>query len=126
MDPINHLSKIAEQLRRQAVDTASNAGKRDKTTSGSSALAGSTGRVSVEELQQKIRDRIRNLGNAQSDRKKQATRVFVESVLAWEFGEEISSDPRFYTLVEHVQSAMESDASIGNSIDMMIDKMCAE
>jgi hypothetical protein len=45
-----------------------------------------------------------------------ALRVFLETVLLAELGDELMSDPDFYQLVEHVQATMEGDVELAESI----------
>ena len=52
--------------------------------------------------------------------KRKFFRVFLESVIAAEFGETLHNDPRFGTMIDSVQKQMEADASLNAMMDQMI------
>lgn len=45
-----------------------------------------------------------------------ALRVFLETVLLAELGDDLMNDPNFYQLVDHVQTTMEGDVDLAESI----------
>jgi hypothetical protein len=123
MDPVSNLSKIIETLRRRAIDGTARTSTREKAPATGGGSAAESSRASVQELQLRIVERIRQLDPKDADHKRRAARIFVESILAWEFGDKIMSDPRFFALVEHVQAAMESDASIDSTMKSMVEQI---
>jgi hypothetical protein len=126
MEPINPLSRIIDLLRRQAVEATAKTGQKNRAAAASTPDAPSDRRqTTIEQLERQIGDKIRGLDRDAPNLRQRAARIFIESVLAWEFGDRIMNDPRFFALVDHVQSAMESDASIGATIKAMIDDMHA-
>ena len=42
-----------------------------------------------------------------------ATRVFVESVITWEFGDDVLSDPKYQALIEHIDKQLRTDKATG-------------
>jgi hypothetical protein len=124
MDPVSHLSRIVELLRRQAPAAAGKLGQKGKSAATGDSQAAAD-RPSVEQLERQISKRIRGLDSGKTEHKRRATRIFVESVLAWEFGDRVMSDPRFFALVDYVQTAMESDPSTDAEIRSMLDSMHA-
>jgi len=60
-------------------------------------------------LQALIELRVRQIGADDPGRGRKAFRVFLESVLLAELGEELNADPRFHQLVDDVQRALEAD-----------------
>jgi hypothetical protein len=59
-----------------------------------------------------IADRVRALDPADPDRGRKAFRIFLESVLLAELGEELINDHGFYELVDQVQRTMEASPQI--------------
>lgn len=53
--------------------------------------------------------RVRHIGADDPARGRKAFRIFLESVLLAELGEELNADPRFHQLVDDVQRTLESD-----------------
>jgi hypothetical protein len=59
-----------------------------------------------------IRKRIGSIDPNDSDRGRKAFRIFLESVLLGEFGNELMNDPAFYELVDTVQRHIEEQPEL--------------
>jgi hypothetical protein len=78
------------------------------------AVARRTAAASAElDLESVIGLRIRSIASDDPARGRKAFRVFLESTLLARLGKELMHDPKFYELVESVQSDMEKDESLG-------------
>lgn len=111
MDPINRLNRLMETLRQQMAQSAKRtstptpeAQKKDAQTASARGQ-----RLTVPQLRQLIQERARAIPSDRPDRDKQLRRIFLESVLAWEFGEELVLDSQFSRLLENIQEAFEQD-----------------
>ncbi len=73
-----------------------------------------------------IATRVKALDPADPDRRRKAFRIFLESVLLAELGENLINDAQFYELVQRVQETMEAEPalaeSIGRAADMLLDE----
>lgn len=112
MDPVNQLSQIIQSLRQRL----------NKTTAGQdTSLAHAADRqapsvidrrplthATITELRDRIGTRIRQLPVEQRT-SKLAAQVFIESVLVWEFGDDILQYKKFGRLSTDIQSAITSD-----------------
>jgi len=78
---------------------------------------------SFETLKTKIGERIRAIDPNDSHRKKKATRIFLESVLLFEFGNNLMDDPTFYILIEDIQNIMESDEATKLQIERLVEEL---
>ena len=67
-----------------------------------------------------INQRVAALDPADPERGRKAFRIFLESVLLGEFGEELINDPGFYQMVDDIQQLMEGDARIATAIDKAV------
>jgi hypothetical protein len=67
-----------------------------------------------------INQRVAALDPADPQRGRKAFRIFLESVLLGEFGEELMNDPAFYQMVDDVQQLMEGDARVTAAIDKAV------
>jgi regulator of protease activity HflC (stomatin/prohibitin superfamily) len=111
MDPINPLNQLIQALRQQM---AAQAQKSKRTTSKHTERQTKTKQktavkiVSLDQIQTRIRERVRQLEPEQRD-SIQAARIFVESILVWEFGEELLQDPRWQEISKEVQESMTGD-----------------
>ena len=63
-----------------------------------------------------IEKRVGTLSPEDPDRGGKAFRIFLESVLINEFGEDMINDPGFYQMVDEVQLQMESNPDIAQAI----------
>lgn len=110
MDPINPLAGLAEILRKRMSLEAVGKGKPlAKTNSGAATTAG---RPSTETLRRRWQNSVAAIDPLDPDRPAKATRLFVESVLTWQFGEALLNDPRFNDLADEVQAVLESDPKL--------------
>ncbi len=65
-----------------------------------------------------VAQRIRSLQTDDPQRERKAFRIFLETVLLSELGQQLVADPAFVLMVDHVQSQMESDPDLARaSID---------
>ncbi len=121
MSRIDGLSQVMEVLRRQM---AENAKKMEKGKTGASASANpaKVKKISAQDLQQRIRERLRPLGRLTGYNAK-AARIFLESVLTWEFGDDLTHDPRFGDLLNEINRAMENDPDLKLRLQTLIQQL---
>jgi hypothetical protein len=67
-----------------------------------------------------ISQRVKSLDPDDPKRGKKAFRIFLESVLLAEFGDNLINDPDFYQMVDDVQHAMEQDPKIAEAISRAV------
>ena len=106
MDPINSLSHISRLLRQKLaekkIDARPRAGRKTAAEGGYYQRAA---KLSAAEVRQQIRQRLQKLDPEERDGQ-QAALIFVESILAWEFGDSMLEDPRFAELSREVQRSI--------------------
>ncbi len=106
MDPINSVSQISRLLRQKLaenkIDGGHGSGRRAATGAGYYQRAA---KLSAAEVRQQIRQRLQKLEPSERDGH-QAALIFVESILAWEFGDSMLEDPRFAELSREVQRSI--------------------
>lgn len=106
MDPISGLTGIMQALRQRLE-------KRTEKTASSTAHGNAdkskprrAARADISELKSQIAARLSAL-KPEERTSPQAARIFVESALAWEFGDEILTDPEFARLASDVQQSID-------------------
>ena len=67
-----------------------------------------------------ISQRVKALDPADPQRGRKAFRIFLESVLLNELGEELINDSAFYQMVDQVQQTMEQDQQIAAAIEKAV------
>lgn len=116
MDPINSLNKLTEILRKRVAAEATEKRKGVAPGRGAENTA-STRRASTAALREQIAHSIRAIDPDDPSRAAKTMHVFVESVLSWQFGAELLSDPGFSDLVGDVQRTLESDPEFFKALE---------
>lgn len=109
LDPTSQLAalirvQVASLRRRHTVK--SGAGSRQP-------VVGSAG--GTPDLASLVAQRIRSIAADDPAREKKAFRIFLETVLLSELGQELLGDPAFSIMVDHVQAQMESDPDLAKA-----------
>jgi hypothetical protein len=128
MDPLSNLSQVIETLRRQLGTGTARATTRGTASSGSTGTArnaASAGRGSLADLRRAIRERIRGMDPRDERQRRAATRIFLESVLQWEFGDSLVNDPAFHELLAEVQKTMSDDPRVGKDVVSLLEHLAA-
>ena len=114
IDPYAHLVALARQ---QASLTAPST---DASRKISRAPAGGN-RTASADMGRTIVQRIREIAPDDPRRRRKAFRVFLESVLAEEFGATLITDPGYQRLVDTVIEQMEKEPALGAPMARAID-----
>jgi len=112
MDPINPLSGLTELIRRRAIsETASSRTGRTPSQAKASTRTLMGNRAGLEELQREISGALEGVDFSDPSARQKGVRVFVETVLVWQFGNGVLNDPGFVTLIDEVRETLEKDPS---------------
>lgn len=126
MDPVNSLGNIMEVLRRQISDNAQRLDRAGKTGSQRSAAhATKTNAPAPKELRALIQERIKGLSSNEPQYQHKAKRLFLESVMIWEFGSDIARDQRFGEMLQTIQETLESSPDTQQSLDKLLQQLTA-
>jgi len=118
---ISRLNAVMETLRRQLSETERRSGfVGQRASTSSSRSPASDTRPSLTLLRQRVLERLKNIDPADPQRKSRSRRIFVESVLAWEFGEQLLSDRKLDELVEQVLDAMSGQPDIDQQLSELL------
>lgn len=119
MTGIEGIDALATLMRRQfAALQRQGARGTERTSEGpSERAAGAAPRTRREDLAQVVARRVHGIDPADPDAARKAFRVFLESVLLAEFGEDMINDPAFYRLVDEVHLRMQLDAALAPMMD---------
>jgi hypothetical protein len=107
-DPLAPLNRTLEVLRRQIAEHARqlDAAPRATQGSGNASPSAPSGRASLGELRLRVAQRLRQVNAQNPDADRQRKRIFLESALGWELGEEILRDPSFQELLDRLEAAI--------------------
>lgn len=124
MSRIDSLSQVMETLRRQLAESAKklDRGTKAPAKSDASSTPEAVPRVSAQDLQKRVRERLQALGDGAGYRQK-ATRVFLESILTSEFGDDLVHDMRFAEMLNEIDKALQADPELKSRMHALFDQM---
>jgi hypothetical protein len=106
MDPISGLSGIMQALRQRLADRNEKGAASKAHDTAVDTSSRRSAKADISDLRRQIATRLNAL-QAEERTSPRAARIFVESALAWEFGDEILTDPEFAKLASDVQQAID-------------------
>jgi hypothetical protein len=123
MDPIKGMNHITRILRQKMAERNSSQIKSDSGNYASlnSAGPGKLPKASADEVKHKIGERIRALPDKEKKGPK-AAHIFVETVITWEFGEQLLQDPQFMDLSKEVVDAMAENPSVWKKMQTLLEE----
>ena len=121
MTTTTRLQQILAQIRTNLSGRSSAGGKAAAPARGQHPETQS--RASIEELQAQIGAGLAALDIASPQGKRQARRVFLESVLLNEFGVTLANDPRFTEIVRGVQDSFEQEQALLAQLDAVLEDL---
>lgn len=124
MTAINATNAVALFIREQGIGRRHGATPSAKT--GAVASKKTAPGQSRQDIAALVFRRIRFIEPTDPDRRRKAFRIFIESVLLVELGEELINDPKFYELVAEVESRMRAEPSLAKSIDDAAEMLLAQ
>lgn len=123
MDPINGLNQIIEILRQRLQQGAERIGKRPAERKTSARAASKASKPAIEQLERRLVERLRSLDNDTAEPSRRAVRAFLESVLAWEFGEELLQDARFLEMARDIENQILSDPGLNQRLGALFKQL---
>lgn len=123
MDKVDRLGQLMGALRRRVLEAPKGAPGSGAASSDSAPPPSAAGRGSIDDLRDRIRERLRALPRDGAKRESRAARIFVESVLVWEFGDALLDDPRFADLAGRVDEQIASDAGLRRQLRELLEEL---
>ncbi len=119
INQINSIFKIARsQLFKQAKTGLSATDKKTKTSAKKKIK-----KISSNELKKSISEKLQSLDKKNDDYMQQSSNVFLESVLLWEFGEEIINAPEFHQMLDKINNAIHSNKESSDKFSRLIKQL---
>jgi hypothetical protein len=126
MDSINRLNRVMEILRRQVADGSAQVGSTARTRDSSPPdRSRRSERPTVEQLRRRIADRVQTIDPDDPRRPQKARRAFLESVLAWEFGDAVLQDRQLEDLIAHIERTFDAAPDIAGQLDELLAQLQA-
>lgn len=107
MDPVGRLDQVLRLISRQMAERASRLDAGTTAPVQASATPPAR-RLALGALKERVRGRLRSIDPSDPRRQQKARRVFLESVLSWQFGDELLLDRGFEDMISGVQEALQA------------------
>jgi hypothetical protein len=120
MISISNVQQIVAVIRQQLATRAAPLEPRLRRGEGA---AGTAAKSPPKDIAALIGQRIKAIDRDDPNRGRRTFRVFVESILLSELGEELINDPQFYRIVDDVQQQMETDPMTQASVSAAIQEL---
>jgi hypothetical protein len=121
---IDNTSELISALRSQLATRAEglrNVGNR--TVDAGKNEVRNAGPVSVEELRRRVGREIASLDMKLPANRRRARIIFIESVLTWDFGDELLNDPQFDFFVRDVEESLNANPDVAASLDKVLSQL---
>lgn len=79
--------------------------------------------VSPEALKLRISRELKRYNLKSSEGRKHARRLFVETIILGDFGEDISHDPKFAFLIRDVETSLSEDSKVSQTLDNLLEEL---
>ena len=125
MERINALTQIMQILQRQLSGPETSKTRSTKKTTSSDNKAAERSAIStssIKHLESRIADRVKSLNEDDDQWYNKAGRIFVDSVLAWEFGEDIVQDSRFSEMSQKILQTLNTHQKTQAKLHSLLDK----
>lgn len=129
MERIDALTQIMQVLKRKLSDPQTEntrATKKPSLPETTNSESVSISNASVQQLETRIAERVKSINRSDSQWYSKAGRVFVDSVLAWEFGDQLVQDARFSEMSQKVLQVLNGDQSIQNKLHQLLDQFASK
>ncbi|MES2355376.1 MAG: hypothetical protein V4568_13460 [Pseudomonadota bacterium] len=130
IDSTSHVTQLIEALRQQITNKAGTPVSTSLAASQSINVATSaTNRkntqrsLGTENLKRKLSARIAGLQGQNDQSFEAAIRIFVEGVLSFEFGDQLSQDPRFHEMLDGIVEFITKDPELQGQFKTLFTEM---
>ena len=125
---VNNLNQLVSLIQRQRdeyqADRAEQSAPSSKADKKSPTRRSSPkSRLTPLELKAQIKNRLKSLQQDTELDEQTARRLFIESVLAWQFGNDILNDPKLHLLTSEIEQFYKEDERLDQGISKMIKQM---
>lgn len=127
LDPLRSLAELVRTLTRSRANSGGNTSETQRqrvaTDHSPPSRPGSPGIANAEPLRERLRQRLRAVGNADRRRAREA---FVETVLAAELGDAVTLDPAMAEVVNKIAAQLGNDAATDRDLGLLFDELARE
>jgi len=122
MDRIKNINQIMEIVRTQVSGKTSGV-KKSKSAAAQKPSTGKVGKISQTELKKKITEKLKSTGSNTPESLQKSKEIFLESVILWEFGENLINDPSFPILIDKIRTTLDEDEQTSKNFERLINQL---
>jgi len=108
MDKIKQINSIYD-ITKTHVSKKEKSALNTSTKNAASTFEKKIKKTSAAELKKNISEKLKKLDVNSENYHKLSKRIFLESVILWEFGDDIINDPDFHQIIEKITSAINNN-----------------
>lgn len=113
-DLINALrAQLATRTKARKADSGSEASAPEQTPAQATV-------VSTQEIKKRIGRQLKQLNLESEIEKHYARKIFLESILAWDFGDQILNDKTFDFILKDIEDALNLDPNVSKTFDKLL------
>jgi hypothetical protein len=124
MDPVNRIDQVMQLISRQMSERAARLESGGKLATAAAPVR-SARRPALTALRAKVRERLGSLDPDDPRRPDKAQRIFLESVLAWQFGNQLLLDRGFEDIIAGVQEALRANPKVEARLGELLRELSA-
>ena len=122
MDKLRSITKIMEIVRSQISNRSSSTTRNKSPVTKNKKVEPRQKRISQDELKDNIAKKLKSL-DAEDTNSALPKEILLESIILWEFGEQISNDPFFSELKSKITSAINENKEASDKLDKVIEQL---
>lgn len=119
MDPVNGLVQILRQKLSERPSSVDNKHIAKSSSSKTDTSSHSETKLSVDQVKRKIGERVKSLSE-DDYQPTHAAQIFVESIITWEFGDQLLQDPKFGELSKDVVNTLSEHPVVWKQMQRML------
>jgi hypothetical protein len=123
LDPVNRINQMMEVLRREMAESTARADKAQSQSGRAVARNPVTPKSGLQELRARLHERLRALDPQDPRRQHKARRLFLEVVLAQEFGNEFLLDRRFDDMLDNIQETISTSPELDARFSALLEEI---
>lgn len=119
MEPVSGLERLSELLRKKVTEKSSDV-RTSKVAKDSHSE--SPKRLSIAVFEQQMQQKIKSLQQIKAA-PSALQHTVIESILAWELGEDLRNEPKFIALVNRVKKHVEEEQAVKAALEKFYKKL---
>jgi len=123
MDKINNINGVVNILRQKISERSAVDSKKKVSTKTNDVKIHKTEPIKQDDLIKSIQSRLSKTNKDADNHREVVMSIIAESIITWEFGENILNDPGFSVLLNNVLDSYNTEPIISQKLNNIIDRL---